>query len=214
MARGEALHPPVETREYSGLEFGKPPSSDGPTRKTRSQRKPSGRKTGGQPGHPGHTLPLVVQPDEVVRPRPRVCAHCQQLLEGMPGEVVERRQAQDLPPWRLLVSEHQVEQVTCMHCQQVRRATAYRLRQVVVLDEQPLCALGERAPDQSVWSSARLAGGLLPAPPTYSGAHGPSPAGGAGRHAVPPPPLPLRYPVVPGSLWTDPLACPSCPSAG
>src|ERR1051326_8680 len=95
------LEEPVAKESHNSS---KPPSSDGPTRKTRSQRKPSGRKTGGQPGHPRHILPLVVQPDEVVRHRPRVCAHCQQLLEGMPGEVVERRQVQDLPPWRLLVS--------------------------------------------------------------------------------------------------------------
>ena len=89
----------------------KPPSTDGPTRKTRSQRIPSGRKTGGQRGHPGSTLSMVEQPDEVLHHRPARCTSCQHPLEGVAGEVIERRQVQDLPPWRLVVSEHQVEQV-------------------------------------------------------------------------------------------------------
>ena len=96
----------------------KPPSSDGLVRKTRSQRKQSDRKPGGQPGHPGHTLALVERPDVVERHRPEVCAHCQHSLEGVAGEVVERRQVHDLPPWRLLVSEHQLEQIICPQCQQ------------------------------------------------------------------------------------------------
>src|SRR5437660_12928488 len=63
----------------------KPPSSDGPGRKSRSLRQRSERKTGGQPGHAGHTLMQVGSPDEVVRHRPVVCTHCQQPLDGVAG---------------------------------------------------------------------------------------------------------------------------------
>src|ERR1051326_8372966 len=48
----------------------KPPSSDHPTWKTTSQRKPSGKKNDGQPGHLAHHLGLVERPDEIVRHRP------------------------------------------------------------------------------------------------------------------------------------------------
>src|SRR5216683_7627284 len=61
----------------------KPPSSDGPGRKLRSQRHRSEKKTGGQPGHAGRTLMQIANPDEVVHHRPVVCCHCQQPLEGV-----------------------------------------------------------------------------------------------------------------------------------
>jgi len=101
----------------------KPPSTAGPTRKTRSLRIKSGMKIGGQRGHPGSTLPLVEQPDEVLHHRPDRCTNCQHALEGVAGEVIERRQEQDLPPWKVVVSEHQVEQVQCPACQQMNRGT-------------------------------------------------------------------------------------------
>src|SRR5215472_6807128 len=56
---------------------GKPPASDGLTRKTRSLRKPSGKRPGGQLGHRGETLRLVAAPVVVEEHRPVVCAHCQ-----------------------------------------------------------------------------------------------------------------------------------------
>src|SRR2546427_1425200 len=70
----------------------KPPSSDGPGRIPRSLRHRSQRKTGGQPGHAGHSLLQVASPDEVARHRPLVCCHCQEPLEGVVGSLKERRQ--------------------------------------------------------------------------------------------------------------------------
>src|SRR5229473_6882453 len=55
----------------------KPPSSDGLARKTKSLRRRSGKKPGGQLGHRGETLRLVGVPDAVVEHRPARCAHFQ-----------------------------------------------------------------------------------------------------------------------------------------
>ena len=91
----------------------KPPFSDRPGHKRVSQRKPSEKPSGWQPGHPGHHLSLVEMPDEIIRHRPSHCLHCQRPLAGVEGEVAERRQVQELPMIRLLVQEHQVEAVRC-----------------------------------------------------------------------------------------------------
>src|SRR5258706_8621507 len=86
---------------------GKPPSSDGlKRRKRKSLRRPSGKKAGGQLGHRGETLHLVATPDAVVEHRPAVCAHCRAPLDAdTPVVRRERRQVQELPPVRLVVTE-------------------------------------------------------------------------------------------------------------
>src|SRR5450755_3089115 len=53
----------------------KPPSSDGLARLPRSSRRPSGKRPGGQAGHPGHTLSMVEHPEEVIHHRPKICDH-------------------------------------------------------------------------------------------------------------------------------------------
>src|SRR5215831_9403693 len=75
----------------------KPPSTDPLGRKRpRSQRRRSGKKPGGQLGHPGETLHLVAVPDELITQRPDVCAACQTPLEETAPVVgFERRQVQD-----------------------------------------------------------------------------------------------------------------------
>lgn len=103
----------------------KPPSSDGLKRqlpRTRSLRRSSGKKAGGQLGHPGETRHRVAAPDAVVEHRPAACAACQApLAESARVEIVarERRQVQDLSPIRLRVTEHQALSVRCPACQQV-----------------------------------------------------------------------------------------------
>ena len=96
----------------------KPPSSDGPGVKPhpKSQRVSSGRKPGGQPGHVGHTLRLVDEPDEIKVHAPSRCKACGQSLEEVSAVRRERRQVVDIPPVKARVVEHQAETKCCPGC--------------------------------------------------------------------------------------------------
>jgi len=77
----------------------KPPSSDGLAKKparSRSLRKRSGKKSGGQPGHPGVTLQLVDDPTDCQVWMPAVCSTCGTSLAKAEVVARERRQVIDL----------------------------------------------------------------------------------------------------------------------
>ena len=100
----------------------KPPSSDGLNKpKPKSLRSPSGRSTGGQPGHSGQTLRMVEKPDFMVSHQVNQCAACGCPLTGQAPDRIERRQVFDLPEPKLEVTEHQAEIKTCA-CGCINRA--------------------------------------------------------------------------------------------
>jgi transposase len=88
----------------------KPPSSDSPFTKPapKSLRRRSGRKPGGQPGHPGSTLALVDNPNERKRHEPGRCGGCGERLADAPEVGMQRRQVFDLPLMTVRVVEHQL----------------------------------------------------------------------------------------------------------
>ena len=95
----------------------KPPSSDGPRKPVRkSLRTASGRRVGGQPGHPGTTLRLVEKPDAIISHAVTQCEVCQRSLKNTPVDAIEKHQVFDLPPLRMIVTEHQGEIKTCSRC--------------------------------------------------------------------------------------------------
>lgn len=96
-----------------------PPSSDRFQRQPKSLRKKSGKKAGGQPGHPGQHLQMVETPDHVVNYQIEICPACQHDLRTVPVLQLERRQVVEMPPKRVVVIEHQAERKCCPACQEV-----------------------------------------------------------------------------------------------
>lgn len=98
-----------------------PPSSDRFVRqnKTRSLRTRSGKKPGGQPGHPGKTLQMSVVVDEVISlPNVTQCQHCQADLTEVVVKTIEHRQVMDVPPPPpLQVTQYEGQWKQCPHCQ-------------------------------------------------------------------------------------------------
>ena len=94
----------------------KPPSSNGPGALNPSQRRASGRKRGGQPGHKGHSRAVMDESlvDRVVDCKPEAVCDCgsQVELTGSP----QRHQVFEVPPMRAQVDEYRIYSGRCAGC--------------------------------------------------------------------------------------------------
>lgn len=103
-----------------------PPSVDPPGAPKPVVKTPTGRKSGGQPGHPGHHR-LRLPPERVntiVPYVPPICAHCHTPLSAEPGPGDPEptwHQVAELPELAALITEHQGHARTCPCCGHLNR---------------------------------------------------------------------------------------------
>jgi len=108
-------------REQNSTITSKPPSSDGLAGRPRERgrRLKSRRRPGGQPGHPGHSRPLVPaeQVNEVVDHFPERCRRCAHRLHQRHtvGEP-RRHQVTELPRLAAHITEHRCHRRECPDC--------------------------------------------------------------------------------------------------
>ena len=65
-------------------------------RRTKSLRKPSGKPSGGQPGHKGSTLQSVSTPDRIIKHEPAYCKCCGRPLDGIEYRKIRKTQIIDI----------------------------------------------------------------------------------------------------------------------
>jgi transposase len=92
-----------------------PPSRDSADARRQRPKKRSGRKQGGQPGHPGTHRQMVADPDRVIEHWPSVCAGCGQQISDddrvADGDAVAHQVSEVIV--RVEVTEHRRMRVRC-----------------------------------------------------------------------------------------------------
>jgi transposase len=110
----------------SSANSSRPPSSD-PPRKPSPPPTPSGRRPGGQPGHPGHGRALVdaEQVAQIITCVPTACRGCGAALPDVAAAddpAMVRHQVWELPPVAVTVTEYRLAARRCGGCGQTTRA--------------------------------------------------------------------------------------------
>jgi transposase len=95
----------------------KPPSSDGPGRGNRAQRRASQRQRGAQPGHKGHTRAMLDESevDRVIECKPEAVCECGAAVE-VEMDSPQRHQVFEVPPLRAQVDEYRLYSGRCAGC--------------------------------------------------------------------------------------------------
>ena len=109
-----------------------PPSKDiikdEAIRRTKTLRKPTGRKPGGQKGHEGSTLKMTQAPDETEEVSPKYCTKCGASLEDCERILDYVTQVVSIPDLRPVVKEIRHYITVCKNCGERIRSHAPRKR--------------------------------------------------------------------------------------
>jgi transposase len=108
----ERIHE-LEHPKNSGNSSIPPSKDDNRIKRNQSLRAGTGKKSGGQPGHKGHTLEMVATPDEIIHHKPSVCKSCGRALSGLASTVCEARQVVEIPPIQPIHVEHRRHSTVC-----------------------------------------------------------------------------------------------------
>lgn len=101
-------------------------------RRTRTLRKPSGRKPGGQKGHDGHKLSCTFTPDEVTDDMPSYCTRCGESLADAERVLDYVAQVISIPELKPVTKEIHHYLMVCKNCgERVRTAPRRRSNNVV-----------------------------------------------------------------------------------
>ena len=115
-----------------------PPSKesmkDEVVRRTKTLRKPSGKKPGGQEGHKGHKLSLSPFPNEIIEDTPSTCTNCGESLEDAERVLDYVTQVVSLPELKPVIKEIRHYVMKCKKCGKYIRTTHRRRSNDVVYD--------------------------------------------------------------------------------
>lgn len=96
----------------------------------KSERIKTGKKSGGQPGHPGKTLEVVENPDIIKNYPISSCTKCSHDLSSIEA-LTKNYQEIDIPPIKPIITEHRVSSKTCPECKTINSAGPKHLIQKI-----------------------------------------------------------------------------------
>ena len=111
---------------------GKERMKDEVVRRTKTLRKPSGKKPGAQEGHKGHKLSCIDTPDEVIDDVPDYCTNCGESLADAERILDYVTQKVSIPELKPVVKEIRHYVMVCKNCgERIRTAPRHRSNDVV-----------------------------------------------------------------------------------
>lgn len=103
-------------------------------RRTKTLRKSSGKKSGGQVGHKGHKLSCIDTPNKIVDDIPNYCTNCGESLADAERILDYVTQVVSIPDIKLVVKEIRHYVMICKNCGERIRTTPRRRSNDVVYD--------------------------------------------------------------------------------